>query len=80
MAELTGLHQTTEAVSLSLQALLEHLSPAPTTPLMPQQMQNAQDATGTPSPDACIAIHSEEVANGLEEVSTESEDFSKGNR
>ncbi|KAG5719743.1 hypothetical protein E4T56_gene18558 [Termitomyces sp. T112] len=35
MAELTGLHQTTEAVSLSLQALLECLPLAPTTPLMP---------------------------------------------
>ncbi|KAG5723401.1 hypothetical protein E4T56_gene14116 [Termitomyces sp. T112] len=35
MAELTGLHQTTAAVSLSLQALLEHLPLAPTTPLMP---------------------------------------------
>ncbi|KNZ78596.1 hypothetical protein J132_11152 [Termitomyces sp. J132] len=35
MAELTGLHQTTEAVSLSLQALLERLPLAPTTPLMP---------------------------------------------
>ncbi|KAG5330752.1 hypothetical protein C0989_008803, partial [Termitomyces sp. Mn162] len=34
-AELTGLHQTTEAVSLSLQALLECLPLAPTTPLMP---------------------------------------------
>ncbi|KAG5330530.1 hypothetical protein C0989_008858, partial [Termitomyces sp. Mn162] len=34
-AELTGLCQTTEAVSLSLQALLECLSLAPTTPLMP---------------------------------------------
>ncbi|KAG5718730.1 hypothetical protein E4T56_gene2674 [Termitomyces sp. T112] len=33
-SELTGLHQTTEAVSLSLQALLEHLL-APTTPPMP---------------------------------------------
>ncbi|KAG5337599.1 hypothetical protein C0989_009208 [Termitomyces sp. Mn162] len=35
MAELTGLHQTTEAVSLSLQALLEHLPLASTTPPMP---------------------------------------------
>ncbi|KAG5335690.1 hypothetical protein C0989_000723, partial [Termitomyces sp. Mn162] len=35
MAELTELHQTTEAVSLSLQALLEHLPLAPTTPPMP---------------------------------------------
>ncbi|KAG5351532.1 hypothetical protein C0989_006068 [Termitomyces sp. Mn162] len=35
MAELTGLCQTTEAVSLSLQALLEHLPLAPTTPPMP---------------------------------------------
>ncbi|KAG5330779.1 hypothetical protein C0989_008547, partial [Termitomyces sp. Mn162] len=35
MAELTGLHQTTEAVSLSLQALLECLPLAPTTPSMP---------------------------------------------
>ncbi|KNZ79230.1 hypothetical protein J132_07712 [Termitomyces sp. J132] len=35
MAELTGFHQTTEAVSLSLQALLERLPLAPTTPLMP---------------------------------------------
>ncbi|KAG5349732.1 hypothetical protein C0989_002133, partial [Termitomyces sp. Mn162] len=35
MAELTGLCQTTEAVSLSLQALLEHLLLAPTTPSMP---------------------------------------------
>ncbi|KAG5720914.1 hypothetical protein E4T56_gene397 [Termitomyces sp. T112] len=35
MAELTRLHQITEAVSLSLQALLEHLPLAPTTPLMP---------------------------------------------
>ncbi|KAG5319849.1 hypothetical protein C0989_000791, partial [Termitomyces sp. Mn162] len=35
MAELTGLHQTTEAVSLSLQALLECLPFAPTTPSMP---------------------------------------------
>ncbi|KNZ72715.1 hypothetical protein J132_02149 [Termitomyces sp. J132] len=34
-AELTGLRQTTEAVSLSLQALLEHLPLAPTTPPMP---------------------------------------------
>ncbi|KAG5332712.1 hypothetical protein C0989_006579 [Termitomyces sp. Mn162] len=35
MAELTGLCQTTKAVSLSLQALLECLLLAPTTPLMP---------------------------------------------
>ncbi|KAG5347509.1 hypothetical protein C0989_011781, partial [Termitomyces sp. Mn162] len=35
MAKLTGLCQTTEAVSLSLQALLEHLPLAHTTPLMP---------------------------------------------
>ncbi|KAG5332688.1 hypothetical protein C0989_006695, partial [Termitomyces sp. Mn162] len=35
MAELTGLCQTTEAVSLSLQALLEHLPLAPPTPPMP---------------------------------------------
>ncbi|KAG5329071.1 hypothetical protein C0989_010127 [Termitomyces sp. Mn162] len=35
MAELTGLHQTTEAVSFSLQALLECLPLAPTTPPMP---------------------------------------------
>ncbi|KAG5721541.1 hypothetical protein E4T56_gene13046 [Termitomyces sp. T112] len=35
IAELTGLHQTTEAVSLFLQALLERLSLAPITPLMP---------------------------------------------
>ncbi|KAH0590346.1 hypothetical protein H2248_000503 [Termitomyces sp. 'cryptogamus'] len=35
MAELTGLCQTTEAVSLSLQALLEHLPLAPTMPPMP---------------------------------------------
>ncbi|KAG5339752.1 hypothetical protein C0989_003650 [Termitomyces sp. Mn162] len=35
MAELTGLCQTTEAGSLSLQALLEHLSLVPTTPPMP---------------------------------------------
>ncbi|KAG5329320.1 hypothetical protein C0989_009529, partial [Termitomyces sp. Mn162] len=34
-AELTGLRQTTEAVSLSLQALLERLPLAPTTSLMP---------------------------------------------
>ncbi|KAG5348941.1 hypothetical protein C0989_007057, partial [Termitomyces sp. Mn162] len=34
-AKLTGLYQTTEAVSLSLQALLEHLPLAPTTPPMP---------------------------------------------
>ncbi|KAG5348570.1 hypothetical protein C0989_009824, partial [Termitomyces sp. Mn162] len=34
-AELTGLRQITEAVSLSLQALLEYLPLAPTTPLMP---------------------------------------------
>ncbi|KNZ75082.1 hypothetical protein J132_04731 [Termitomyces sp. J132] len=34
MAKLTGLCQTTEAVSLSLQALLECLPLAPTTPLM----------------------------------------------
>ncbi|KAG5721422.1 hypothetical protein E4T56_gene13204 [Termitomyces sp. T112] len=46
----------------------------------PQQMQNAQDATGTSSPDAPIAVHSEEVVNVLEEVPTESEDFSEGNR
>ncbi|KAG5726361.1 hypothetical protein E4T56_gene18923, partial [Termitomyces sp. T112] len=38
-------------------------------------MQNAWDATGTPSLDTPIAVHSEEVANGLEEVPTESEDF-----
>ncbi|KAH0589854.1 hypothetical protein H2248_000046 [Termitomyces sp. 'cryptogamus'] len=35
IAELTGLHQTTEAVSLSFQALLKHLLLAPTTPPMP---------------------------------------------
>ncbi|KNZ77052.1 hypothetical protein J132_07465 [Termitomyces sp. J132] len=35
MAELTGLRQTTEAVSLSLQALLECLPLAPTTPTTP---------------------------------------------
>ncbi|KAG5339273.1 hypothetical protein C0989_005000 [Termitomyces sp. Mn162] len=35
MAELTILYQTTEAVSLSLQALLECLPLAPTTPPMP---------------------------------------------
>ncbi|KAG5334811.1 hypothetical protein C0989_002999, partial [Termitomyces sp. Mn162] len=35
MAELTELHQTTEAVFLSLQALLECLPFAPTTPSMP---------------------------------------------
>ncbi|KAG5334258.1 hypothetical protein C0989_003647, partial [Termitomyces sp. Mn162] len=35
MAELTGLYQTTEAVSLFLQALLEHLLLASTTPPMP---------------------------------------------
>ncbi|KAG5348958.1 hypothetical protein C0989_006904, partial [Termitomyces sp. Mn162] len=35
MAELTGLHQTTEAVSLPLQALLERLLFAPTTSSMP---------------------------------------------
>ncbi|KAG5330765.1 hypothetical protein C0989_008654, partial [Termitomyces sp. Mn162] len=35
IAELTELHQTTKAVSLSLQALLECLLLAPTTPLMP---------------------------------------------
>ncbi|KNZ80897.1 hypothetical protein J132_03596 [Termitomyces sp. J132] len=35
MAKLTRLHQTIEAVSLSLQALLEHLSLAPTMPSMP---------------------------------------------
>ncbi|KAG5348967.1 hypothetical protein C0989_006835, partial [Termitomyces sp. Mn162] len=34
-AKLTGLHQTIEAVFLSLQALLEHLPLASTTPLMP---------------------------------------------
>ncbi|KAG5338250.1 hypothetical protein C0989_007859 [Termitomyces sp. Mn162] len=34
-AKLTGLCQTTEAVFLSLQALLKHLSLAPTTPPMP---------------------------------------------
>ncbi|KAG5719144.1 hypothetical protein E4T56_gene11840 [Termitomyces sp. T112] len=34
-AKLTGLHQTTEAVSLSLQALLAHLPLIPTTPPMP---------------------------------------------
>ncbi|KAG5346701.1 hypothetical protein C0989_000372 [Termitomyces sp. Mn162] len=39
------------------------------------QLLAAWDATGTPSPDAPIAIHPEEVANGLEEVPTESEDF-----
>ncbi|KAG5348120.1 hypothetical protein C0989_011027 [Termitomyces sp. Mn162] len=39
------------------------------------QLLAAWDATGTPSPDAPIAVHSEEVANGLEEVPTESEDF-----
>ncbi|KAG5332046.1 hypothetical protein C0989_007366 [Termitomyces sp. Mn162] len=35
MAKLTGLCQTIEAVSLSLQALLEHLPLTPTTPLLP---------------------------------------------
>ncbi|KAG5348629.1 hypothetical protein C0989_009363 [Termitomyces sp. Mn162] len=35
IAELTGLRQTTEAVSLSLQALLEGLPLVPTTPPMP---------------------------------------------
>ncbi|KAG5348727.1 hypothetical protein C0989_008633 [Termitomyces sp. Mn162] len=39
------------------------------------QLLAAWDATGTPSPDAPIAVHSEEVANGLEEVPAESEDF-----
>ncbi|KAG5349308.1 hypothetical protein C0989_004748 [Termitomyces sp. Mn162] len=39
------------------------------------QLLAAWDATGTPSLDAPIAVHSEEVANGLEEVPTESEDF-----
>ncbi|KAG5347437.1 hypothetical protein C0989_011869 [Termitomyces sp. Mn162] len=39
------------------------------------QLLAAWDATGTPSSDAPIAVHSEEVANVLEEVPTESEDF-----
>ncbi|KAG5348969.1 hypothetical protein C0989_006830 [Termitomyces sp. Mn162] len=39
------------------------------------QLLAAQDATGTPSLDAPIAVHSDEVANVLEEVPTESEDF-----
>ncbi|KAG5331354.1 hypothetical protein C0989_008124 [Termitomyces sp. Mn162] len=44
------------------------------------QLLAAQDATGASSPDAPIAVHSDEVANVLEEVLTDSEDFEKGNR
>ncbi|KAG5348860.1 hypothetical protein C0989_007709, partial [Termitomyces sp. Mn162] len=43
------------------------------------QLSAAQDATETPSPDAPIAVPSDEVANVLEEVPTEFEDFQKGN-
>ncbi|KAG5735621.1 hypothetical protein E4T56_gene6959 [Termitomyces sp. T112] len=44
-------------------------------PVHVQIIGKAQDAMGTPSLDAPIAIQSNEVANVLEEVPTESEDF-----
>ncbi|KAG5349318.1 hypothetical protein C0989_004677, partial [Termitomyces sp. Mn162] len=47
MAELTGLCQTTEAVSLPPKALLEHLTLAPTTPPMPPE--DAEQFVSAPS-------------------------------
>ncbi|KAG5720633.1 hypothetical protein E4T56_gene4562 [Termitomyces sp. T112] len=77
MAELTGLHQTTEAVSLSLQALLECLPLAPTTPPMPPA--DAEWFVSAPSSGflapAAAEQFSDKVANVLEEIPTESEDL-----
>ncbi|KAG5331651.1 hypothetical protein C0989_007728 [Termitomyces sp. Mn162] len=60
MAELTGLHQTTEAVSLSLQALLEHLL-APTTPLMPPA--DAEQFVSAPSSGLLAPAAAEQFAS-----------------
>ncbi|KAG5349678.1 hypothetical protein C0989_002411, partial [Termitomyces sp. Mn162] len=61
MAELTGLHQTTEAVSLSLQALLEHLPLAPTTPLMPPA--DAEQFVSAPSSGLLAPAAAEQFAS-----------------
>ncbi|KAG5731859.1 hypothetical protein E4T56_gene13830 [Termitomyces sp. T112] len=54
-SELTGLYQTTEAVFLSLQALLEHLPLAPTTspmPLADAEWNVSAPSSGFLAPDA----------------------------
>ncbi|KAG5716918.1 hypothetical protein E4T56_gene8518 [Termitomyces sp. T112] len=61
MAKLTGLHQTTEAVSLSLQALLEHLPLAPTTPLMPSA--DAERFVSAPSSGLLAPAAAEQFAS-----------------
>ncbi|KAG5330284.1 hypothetical protein C0989_008967 [Termitomyces sp. Mn162] len=61
MAELTGLHQTTEAVSLSLQALLEHLPLAPTTPLIP--LADAEWFVSAPSSGLLAPAAAEQFAS-----------------
>ncbi|KAG5348530.1 hypothetical protein C0989_010123, partial [Termitomyces sp. Mn162] len=60
-AELTGLHQTTEAVSLSLQALLECLPLAPTTPLMPPA--DAEQFVSAPSSGLLAPAAAEQFAS-----------------
>ncbi|KAG5335142.1 hypothetical protein C0989_002206 [Termitomyces sp. Mn162] len=61
MAELTGLHQTTEAVSLSFQALLECLFLAPTTPPMPPA--DAEQFVSAPSSGFLAPAAAEQFAS-----------------
>ncbi|KAG5352995.1 hypothetical protein C0989_011505, partial [Termitomyces sp. Mn162] len=65
MAKLTGLCQTIEAVFLSLQALLEHLLLAPTTPPMPPA--DAEQFVSAPSSGflALAAVEQFASASGL---------------
>ncbi|KAG5337768.1 hypothetical protein C0989_008946 [Termitomyces sp. Mn162] len=61
MAELTGLHQTTEAVFLFLQALLECLPLAPTTP--PMLPADAEQFVSAPSSGFLAPAAAKQVAS-----------------